>query len=131
MLTTCCPQVALSPIVTACKQARRATAGPGKPLSRGPIVYHNLILYASRSREETWEGCPPHHLTRDLGSIVSSPNGIQDGTLAKNDKNGFYHRRRRRGQGGGVCVPLKFGQKYLSGNYYVKFGQKYKIREFC
>jgi len=33
----------------------------------------------------------------------------------------FYHRRRRRGQGGHV-PPLKIREKYFSGNYYVKSG---------
>ena len=32
------------------------------------------------------------------------------------------HMRRRRGRGGARAHPLKFGEKYFSGNYYVKFG---------
>jgi len=68
----------------------RATAGPGKTLSRGPII-SPPILYGLRSRcRRRREGgnvgeVSPHHPTRGLnrGNVVSSPSGA----LAK---NGFY-----------------------------------------
>ena len=45
----------------------RATAGPGKPLSRGPITT-SFHRHRDRSvkRDET-RGCPPDHPTRGLG----------------------------------------------------------------
>jgi len=48
----------------------RATAGPGKALSRGPITVSFLCRdrYAKcAEREETWGGMSPHHPIRSLG----------------------------------------------------------------
>ena len=68
----------------------RATAGPGKTLSRGPITSPSKgpMLYVLRSRHrrhregETWGEVSPHHPTRGSGSVVSSPSGRAE--------NGFY-----------------------------------------
>ena len=38
-------------------------------------------------REKTWRGVAPHHQTRGLGSITSSPSGVQGRAPTE---NGFY-----------------------------------------
>jgi len=57
----------------------RATAGPGKSLSWGPITT-SLCMRRDRNtegveREETWEGLSPHHPKGVWESVVSSPSG--------------------------------------------------------
>ena len=48
----------------------RATAGPGKTLSRGPIT---PILYVLRSRDDTWGEVSPHHPTKGSGERRKLP----------------------------------------------------------
>ena len=70
----------------------RATAGPGKTLSRGPIT--PPILYVLRSRRQRRrEGgivgrSVPHHPTRSSGSILSSSSGVRGVARPKMD---FMH----------------------------------------
>ena len=76
--------------------ARRATAGPGKPLSRGPIIT-SCRMRRDRDaegveRDETWRGArasgvSPHHPTRGLGERRKLPGGVRGGASAE---NGFY-----------------------------------------
>ena len=54
-----------------CAGPSRATAGPGKALSRGPITVSLSFLRRDRDakcaeREETWEGMSHHHPTSGL-----------------------------------------------------------------
>ena len=69
----------------------RATAGPGKTLSRGPINPSFCMSWDRDAkgveREETWGEVSPYHPTRGSGSVVSSPSGVRGGAPAE---NGFY-----------------------------------------
>jgi len=72
----------------------RATAGPGKTLSRGPITTSPACAEiemptAPRERKHR-EGCPrgPQNLTMGLGSAISSPRGLGLETRSKMD---FMH----------------------------------------
>ena len=53
----------------------RATVGPRKPLSRGPITIsfhmHRDQDAEGVEREETWGEVPPHYPTRGLGNVVA------------------------------------------------------------
>ena len=71
----------------------RATAGPGKPLSRGPGPITTAFCRAPRSRrrrrrdrkKETWGF--PSHPTRGMGSVISSPSGVRGRAPTE---SGFY-----------------------------------------
>jgi len=73
-----------------CKYAgpSRATAGPGKPLSWGPIATSFRTRRDWKRREGgNVGGVSPHHPTRGLESVVSSPSGFWDRAPAENE---FY-----------------------------------------
>jgi len=60
----------------------RDTAGPGKPLLRGPITTsfrrrrdRDAEGVDSVEREETWGRVSPHHPTRGLGKRRKLPDG--------------------------------------------------------
>ena len=67
----------------------RATTGPGKPFSRGPIAIsiHARCWEQGVEREETWGGVSPHHTTRGLGEHRKL---FQRGPGRSRAENGFY-----------------------------------------
>ena len=70
----------------------RATAGPGKPLSRSGPITTAFRIYAPRSRRRSASrgrklGVVPSLPTKSMGSVISSPSGVRGRAPAE---NGFY-----------------------------------------